>query len=489
MPKEYFSVKNISSLASLKPGARIHVIGVAGVAMAQLAILLTDQGFNVSGSDKEFYEPMGGLLKKSKVQLFEGYSASNISSDVDLVVIGNAVSYGHPEVAICEERVLPYTCFPAALYEAVIKGHHSIVIAGTHGKSTTTAMVASTLSKMGESPSYFVGGVAQDLPSGLARGDGRFSVVEGDEYDSAFFAKIPKFKFYKPDTAIINAIEFDHGDIYPNLDAIKREFDDLVEAVPADGLIVACTDFEEVKKAIPSWQIKTKARIVTFGEDDSATYRITSRSPNGGFQVVTVKSPTGKILINVPAIGSYNARNALATVIALTEQGFKLDRVLEALKTFRSVKRRQEIIYADDRVAILEDFAHHPTAVSQTLRAVAETFPGYEIWAAFEPRSATSRRKIFQDEYIEALKSANRVFIKTVESRGAVDSGIEFMDVDVMCESLRNYKVEATALLNGDAIFAELTKASQKQRIIVLMSNGAFDNLPKRLSDFFKGQS
>ncbi len=489
MPKEFFSAKNISSLASLKPGARIHVIGVAGVAMAQLAILLTEQGYNVSGSDKEFYEPMGGLLRKSKVKLFEGYAASNISADIDLVVIGNAVSYGHPEVTVCEEQGLPYTCFPAALYEAVIKGQHSIVVAGTHGKSTTTAMIASTLLKMGESPSYFVGGVAQDLPSGLARGSGRFSVVEGDEYDSAFFAKVPKFKFYKPNTAIINAIEFDHGDIYPNLDAIKKEFDDLVAAVPVDGLIVACADFEEVKKSIPIWQTKTKARIVSFGEDDSANYKILSRSSNGRFQVVKVKTPSGEVEINVPAIGSYNARNSLAAVIALTEQGLKLDHVLEALKTFRSVKRRQEIIYADARITILEDFAHHPTAVSQTLKAVAETFPGYEIWAAFEPRSATSRRKIFQDEYIEALKLANRVFIKTVESRGAVDSGIEFMDVDVMCKSLSNFRVEATALLNGDAIFAELTKTSQKQRVIVLMSNGAFDNLPKRLSDFFKGQS
>lgn len=485
MPKEYFSVERISSLSSVRSGGKIHVIGVSGVAMAQLAVLLSEQGYQVSGSDKEFYEPMGSFLRGSKVKLCQGYSAQNVPSDVDLVVIGNAVSYGHPEVATCEEKNLPYTCFPAALYEAVIKGHHSIVVAGTHGKSTTTAMVASILLKCGEEPGYFVGGIARDLPHSLAQGAGKFSVVEGDEYDSAFFAKVPKFKFYKPDTAIINAIEFDHGDIYSDLSAIKREFDHLASAVPSTGAIVCCVDFSEVKKSVTEWSGKVNGKIITFGEDSSADFRIISRRQSGYLQEILVKGPSSEFMIELPAIGAYNARNALAATIALINQGVELKKVLAALKTFKSVKRRQEIIFADQSVTVVEDFAHHPTAVAQTLSAVAESFPDSEIWAVFEPRSATSRRKIFQDEYINALKSAHKVLIKTVESRGAIDSGVEFMDVGVICDSLKRAGVDASAKTKGDDIFNDLVAQSNNKRVIVLMSNGAFDELPRRLTEFF----
>jgi UDP-N-acetylmuramate: L-alanyl-gamma-D-glutamyl-meso-diaminopimelate ligase len=485
MPKEYFSVERISSLSSVKPGGKIHVIGVSGVAMAQLAVLLSEQGYQVSGSDKEFYEPMGSFLRSSKVSLCQGYHAQNMPADVGLVVIGNAVSYGHPEVAVCEEKKLPYTCFPAALYEAVIKGHHSIVVAGTHGKSTTTAMVASILLKAGEQPGYFVGGIARDLPHSLAQGSGKFSVVEGDEYDSAFFAKVPKFKFYKPDTAIINAIEFDHGDIYSNLGAIKKEFDNLAQSVPATGAIVCCIDFPEVKKSVEEWREQVRAKIITFGEDSSADFRILSRRQSGYLQEIAVKGPGHEFVMELPAIGAYNARNALAATIALINQGVDLQKVLAALKTFKSVKRRQEIIFANKSVTVVEDFAHHPTAVSQTLSAVAESFPDSEIWAAFEPRSATSRRKIFQDEYINALKLADKVLIKTVESRGAVDSGIEFMDVGAICDALNQAGVKASAKIKGDDIFNELTAQSPNKRVIVLMSNGAFDELPRRLTEYF----
>jgi UDP-N-acetylmuramate: L-alanyl-gamma-D-glutamyl-meso-diaminopimelate ligase len=488
MPKEFFSVNKITPLSGLRRGAKIHVIGVAGVAMAQLAVLLSEKGYDVSGSDKEFYEPMGSFLRSSKVKLLEGYSAQNVPADVDLVVIGNAVSYGHPEVGVCEERDLPYTCFPAALYESVIKGHHSIVVAGTHGKSTTTAMVASVLLKCAQEPAYFVGGIAQDLPHSLAQGSGRFSVVEGDEYDSAFFAKVPKFSFYRPDTAIINAIEFDHGDIYQDLGAIKQEFDKLAFSVPVGGTIVCCIDFPEVKKSVEQWRGKVSGNIITFGEDATADYRILEREQQGYFQSIKVSSPRGDFQIKLPSIGAYNARNALAAVVALTNQGVDLGKVLEALASFKSVKRRQEIIYADDSVTVIEDFAHHPTAVAQTLKAVSESYPGYAIWGAFEPRSATSRRKIFQGEYIEALKLANKILIKTVESRGAIDSGVEFMDVGVICEELRKSGVDASAKFSGGEIYSELTQSSTQKRVIVLMSNGAFDNLPKKLSDFFRAR-
>lgn len=485
MPKEYFNLKNISSLSSVKPGGKIHVIGVAGVAMAQLAVLLSEKGFNVSGSDKEFYEPMGSYLRSSSVKLCQGYAASNIPVDVDLVVIGNAVSYGHPEVAVVEGQELPYTCFPAALHEAVIKGHHSIVVTGTHGKSTTTAMIASVLLKCGEDPGYFVGGVAQDLPRSLAEGKGKFSVVEGDEYDSAFFAKVPKFSFYKADTAIINAIEFDHGDIYSDIEAIKKEFDTLVHNLNDECILICCTDFNEVKNLVIKWRADIKGKIITFGEAEGADYQIVSREQSGYVQKIKVLYNSNIIELALPLIGVYNARNALAAFIALKEQGLDSSKVLAALATFKSVKRRQEILHADEKVVVIEDFAHHPTSVAQTISAVAESFPGFEIWAAFEPRSATSRRKTFEDEYISALSKASKVFIKEVESRGAVDAGVDFMSVPRICEELSKKGIVAEAHHRGEEIFNQLTTDSDKKRVILIMSNGAFDELPNKLKAKF----
>ena len=236
MPKDYFDINNTTPLSKVKAGGRIHLIGVCGVAMGQLAAALAGQGYQVSGSDKEFYEPMGSFLERAHVQLLRGYNPSNVPPDADLVIIGNAISYGHPEVDAVERLGLPYNCFPKVLYEVAISGKKSIVVCGTHGKSTTTALCASIFESLGRNPSYFVGGVAGQLSTSLKIGEGSVSIVEGDEYDSAFFAKVPKFKFYNPDTCIINAVEFDHADIYADLSAVNREFDSLVRSLSKDAI-------------------------------------------------------------------------------------------------------------------------------------------------------------------------------------------------------------------------------------------------------------
>ncbi len=493
MPKEYFSIDKITPLKEVKPGGKIHVIGVAGVAMAQMAILLTKRGFQVSGSDKEFYEPMGSLLRNSAVKISQGYKAENVSNDIDLVLIGNAVSYGHPEVSVVEERNLPYTCFPALLSQLIIEGRHSIVVTGTHGKSTTSAMIASVLNKIGEKPSYFIGGVVRDLKESLCEGKGRFSVVEGDEYDSAFFAKVPKFSFYKPDTAIINAIEYDHADIYPNLDAVKEEFNKLTVLLPKTGKLIVCTDFKNIKELLPKWRERLTCKIITFGKEAGADYLIKNRRQNGAIQNIEVFEPNGeRVEIKIPLIGEYNARNALASFIALSSNGISKQKILDALLDFKSVKRRQEILLSNDKVTLIEDFAHHPTSVRETIEAVKEAYPDKKIWALFEPRSNTSRRKVFEQEYIDALALADHALILDVKERGEIDKGQELMDVANICAVLKSKNLSAQSFSEPFSDVAKLEahviNNMKSQDVIIIMSNGSFGGIASSLKDkFLKG--
>jgi UDP-N-acetylmuramate: L-alanyl-gamma-D-glutamyl-meso-diaminopimelate ligase len=495
MPKEFFSVAGTTSLHTLKPGEKIHVIGVCGVAMAQIAIALTQRGFVVSGSDKEFYEPMKSLLGGSAVKLCVGYAAENVPTDAALVVIGNSISYGNPELTIVEEHNLPYTCFPKILQEVAIAGRHSIVVTGTHGKSTTTAIIASMLLHLEQSPSYFVGGVAQGLPQSLAVGTGPFSVVEGDEYDSAFFAKVPKFSFYTPDTAIVNAIEYDHADIYANVEAIESEFTKLVCGLPKTGTAVCCVDFPRVKKLVDVWRSSAQCTIVTFGADKDADYVITARSMEGMSQVVTVRTPQGEsVPFFIPIIGEYNARNATAALIVSEIVGLSRVETLEALKVFKTVKRRQELRVVKDGIALIEDFAHHPTAVAQTIAAVRDSFPHAKLWAIFEPRSNTSRRKVFQQEYIDAFKGADVAIFKDVTAR-AIDSGVELIEVSALSNDVAASGTPCVCLPDVSAIRGYLwghlerkTGASQVSDVIVVMSNGSFDGLNDLLQRDVEGE-
>ena len=484
MPKDFFSSTQTTSLSSLTHGAKIHVIGVCGVAMAQLAVVLTERGYQVSGSDKEFYEPMKSLLGRSKVQIKTGYAAHNVPLDAALVVIGNAISYGNLEVDVIEQHNLPYTCFPKILQEVAISGKHSIVVTGTHGKSTTSAMIAALLVQHEIDPSYFIGGIAPGLPNSLAVGRGDFSVVEGDEYDSAFFAKVPKFSFYTPDTAVINAIEYDHADIYPNIEAIEAEFTKLVTGLKASGTAICCTDFVCVKRLVADWKKTAACRIVTFGEDPEADYVITAREPVGMSQNISVRGPgLGELSFFLPMVGSYNARNALAALIVSHTIGLETEKSCEFLSTFHTVKRRQEVRLAKDGVVLMEDFAHHPTAVQQTVEAVREAFPKARIWAVFEPRSNTSRRKVFQDDYIKAFKCADRVIFKNVTAR-TIDAESDLIDVALLSAAVTASGVSSVCLDDVGAIRAQLWSEikldptqTQPLDVICVMSNGSFDGL------------
>jgi len=494
MPKDFFTVANTKSLHVLPRGARVHVIGVCGVAMAQIAVALAERGFIVTGSDKEFYEPMKSLLASSAVKTFTGYQASNVPPNADLVVIGNSISYGNPEVDVVEQKNLPYTCFPKILQEVAIAGKHSVVVTGTHGKSTTTALIATLLLADGRAPSYFVGGIAQGLPQSLAVGTGGYSVVEGDEYDSAFFAKVPKFSFYTPDTVIVNAIEYDHADIYANVEAIEAEFTKLVTGLKKTGTAVCCIDFPRVKRLVAQWKATAQCEILTFGADPEADFTIVNREVVGMGQRVTVTGPgLGGCTVEIPMLGEYNARNALAAIIVSQIIGMELGKTTEYLAAFRSVKRRQEVRAQKGGVVLIEDFAHHPTAVGQTVDAIREAFPAARLWAVFEPRSNTSRRKVFQQEYIQAFKRADYVVLKNVQAR-AIDTGVELIDVKTLSDEITASGVPSVCLDTIEQIREFIWREVPRNRpdgpaqdVVFVMSNGSFDGLNEALEKDLKG--
>lgn len=476
MAVSYFSVENSSALQVVPPGGRIHVIGVCGVAMAQMSVVLSELGYIVTGSDKEYYEPMKSFLGNSKVKTFLGFDAAHLDDAPHLVLIGNSISVTNVEVIAVEEKKLPYTFFPKLLSETVIQERHSIAVCGTHGKTTTTALNATVLTAAGKNPSYFIGGAAKGLDRSLVIDSGSVSVVEGDEYDSAFFAKVPKFFFYKPKTAIITSLEYDHADIYPNLESIIEVFSKMVHGVPKDGLIICCIDCPNLKKLVPEWQKTALAPIMTYGTAPEADVQIESRSFSGMIQQIHCRLSAGTITLQLPAIGLHNARNAVATYLACTHAGVSSDAVVKGLQTFKGVKRRQDVRADKNGITLIEDFAHHPTAVHETLGAIREQFIGRRIIAVFEPRSNTSRRKVFQKQYVDAFGSADLVVLSAVTGRDS-DKGQELMNVSDLAEDIASLGKESVALDGTQAIFEHVKVTMKSGDVIVVMSNGSFGGL------------
>jgi len=486
--KAWFSPENIASLNSVPSGGVVHIIGICGIAMAQLALSLSRQGYIVFGSDTHFYDPMGALLKSSAITLYTEYASSNVPLNVDLVIIANAMFPDNPEVTVIREKNLPYSSFPMVMGEWLIDDRHSIVICGTHGKTTTTGITASILHKMGRDPSWFIGGLSGSLPETLHKGKGTFSVIEGDEYHSAFYAKKPKFFFYRPNTVIINAIEFDHGDIYSDIDSIRAEFRELLLSLKSSDRAICCIDYPQIRLLLDEVREKVKCKILTFGfSSEDADFYIAERTQSGKEQTLLVGGKYHKVPVKlvVPMIGTYNALNAVAAYAALIENSFSEESILCELAQIQGVSRRQQILFQDDDYLLMEDFAHHPTAVKGTVSAVSEAYPDKRIWAVFEPRSNTSRRKIFEDDYKVAFEGASQVLISdvTANSRMNEDSGL--IDVRELATSITANGITARALADSDAIYDCLTKEVKSGDLILIMSNGAFGNICRRLIDFY----
>jgi UDP-N-acetylmuramate: L-alanyl-gamma-D-glutamyl-meso-diaminopimelate ligase len=458
----------------------VHLVAIAGVAMAALAGMLRARGLRVTGSDEAIYPPMSTLLERLGIPVLEGYRPENLQPRPDLVVIGNKVSRDNPEVQAVLAAGLPYLSLPETLGRVFLVDKQSLVVAGTHGKTTSTAMLGWVLERAGRDPSLLVGGESLDFGGNFKLGAGPHFVIEGDEYDSAFFDKGPKFLHYRPSAAILTAVEFDHADIYRDLEAVKAAFRRFVALLPAGAPLVVASAFPHAVEIARG----AVTRAILFGEDAAAAWQMAGLRDQQGrlhFEVRHRGAREGALTLRVP--GAINARNALGVYALARELGLGHAEIAEGLASFRGVARRQEVVGEFRGVTVVDDFAHHPTAVAGTLTALRARYPGRRLWGVFEPRSNTSRRRVFQREYGDALAGADRVIVGGVfqKQTDAVDADQLFSPEQLVAD-LRRRGVEAQAIGSADAIAAALAAAAAPGDVIVLMSNGAFGGLRGKLT-------
>jgi UDP-N-acetylmuramate: L-alanyl-gamma-D-glutamyl-meso-diaminopimelate ligase len=456
---------------------RIHFIGICGTAMATLAAMLKARGADVQGSDQGVYPPMSDFLAREGIRVFDGYAPEHVTSDIHLVVVGNAISRGNPELEAVLDRKVRYRSLPETIREEFLWQSRSIVIAGTHGKTTTTALTGWLLTACGADPSVLVGGIASNFDGSYRLGSGRDFVIEGDEYDSAFFDKTAKFLKYLPDIAVVGNIEYDHADIYADMEAVRASFRRLVVLVPRSGRLILGADSAE------AMQLSSQARcpVETFGLDGEADWRASELQPEGDrirFQVTRRGEPLGHFV--APLFGAHNVRNALAALAAGAAAGLAPEEMRAALEQFRGVRRRLELRGLERGVSVFDDFAHHPTAILETLRAVRWSYPDRRIWAVFEPRSATSCRRVFQQDFARAFSESGAdeiviapVFRSTLPEpeRLSVDDLVR--DVSAAGRRIRHLPVPAIV----DAIAAEAKDGD----VVIIMSNGGFDGIHDKL--------
>jgi UDP-N-acetylmuramate: L-alanyl-gamma-D-glutamyl-meso-diaminopimelate ligase len=444
--------------------------------MATLAALLKTRGFDVRGSDQHVYPPMSDFLRAQGITLLEGYAPEHITSDLDFVVVGNAISRGNPELEAVLDRKLRYGSLPEAIRDHFLWASRSIVVTGTHGKTTTTSLTGWVLTAGGLDPSVFIGGIAENFDSSFRVGGGRDFVIEGDEYDSAFFDKTAKFLKYLPDIAVVNNIEYDHADIYPDLDAIRLTFKRFVNLIPGRGLLVLGADNAEAS----ALQATARCRVETFGFADGASWQAHSMkvaSSSTTFGVRRGGSPFGTF--EVPLIGAYNVRNALAAIAVGAALGLSPETMVEGLRRFKGVRRRLQARGTVAGVTVYDDFAHHPTAIAETLEGVRSAHPDQRIWAIFEPRSATSCRRVFQADFVRALARADRVVLPPVYRSTLPDD--ERLDPQAIVDDLRGQGVDARFVPNVDDIVRVVSRDAGAGDLIVVMSNGGFDNIHEKL--------
>ena len=447
--------------------------------MATLAALLRSRGHYVQGSDQNVYPPMSDFLAAEHIPTLSGYSAEHITSDVDLVVVGNAISRGNPELEEVLERKIRYCSLPEIIRDQFLWGARSIVAAGTHGKTTTTSLTGWLLTHGGLDPTILVGGIALNLGgegSSYRVGQGRDFVIEGDEYDSAYFDKTAKFLKYLPDVAIIGNIEFDHADIYADLDAVRLAFRRLVNLVPRNGLLLLGADSADAA----ALQKHAVSPVETFGLADGSTWRaenVTHRDGITHFDVRSRGSLFGRF--ESPLLGLHNVRNALAAIATASFAGVDAVQLAEGLRAFRGIKRRLETIGVAREVVILDDFAHHPTAVHETLAALRTGYPNRRIWAVFEPRSASSCRRVFQDAFARAFGAADEVVIAGVFRSSLPES--ERLSADQLVADLTAGGQHARYIETVDDIISTIVAEHRAGDVVLLMSNGGFGGIHRRL--------
>src|SRR5450631_1057402 len=384
----------------------VHFTGIGGTAMASAAAAMLDKGFAVTGSDQNVYEPMASFLAAKKISVMNGYDERHLASKPDLVVIGNAISRGNPEAEFVLDHKLRYCSLPALLAEFFIRGKRALVVTGTHGKTTTTSLLTWVFEHSGLNPSFFIGGIPTNLGQGARFTDSEWFILEGDEYDTAFFDKRSKFIHYQPEVAIINNLEFDHADIFENLDAVKKTFGHFIRLIPRNGLLLGNGDDVNLKPLLNV----THCPVKKFGLGEGNA--VQGFNLRFGPTATEFEIPSFKFHLNL--VGELNVRNALAVIGAAKHCGLKNQQIQSAFDTFKGIRRRMEVRGIAGGVTVIDDFGHHPTAIRETLKALRLKYPREKIWAIFEPRSNTTRRNVFQTELADSFADANAVVISEV---------------------------------------------------------------------------
>jgi UDP-N-acetylmuramate: L-alanyl-gamma-D-glutamyl-meso-diaminopimelate ligase len=467
----------------------IHLIGICGTAMASLAGMLQERGFRVTGSDAASYPPMSTFLESLGIPVAQPFAEANLDPRPDLVVIGNALSRGNVELERVLDERITFCSLPQILHDEFLVGKDVLVVAGTHGKTTTTSMLAWIFETAGLQPSFLIGGIAENFGRSFGLGEGKHFILEGDEYDTAFFDKGPKFLHYFPDSVILTSVEFDHADIYKDLDAVETAFKRLVNLVPRRGRIVAFDPGESAGASIGRCLQKAFCPVERYGALDPKGYR-------AGWRIANLKLNEERTSWSVlrdgkawadfefPLGGEYNVWNATAAAALAANYGISKDVIAKALETFRSVKRRLEVKAEINGITIIDDFAHHPTAIEQTIRALRARYPQSRLWVVLEPRSNTMRRNVLQDALARSLALADEVVVAAVFKSEAIPEA-ERLDLNRVVDEIRKRGKQARILADAESIVNAIAPELRERDVVAILSNGGFggiyEKLPQRL--------
>jgi UDP-N-acetylmuramate: L-alanyl-gamma-D-glutamyl-meso-diaminopimelate ligase len=474
----------------------IHLIGICGTAMASLAGMLKQRGFRVTGSDAAAYPPMSDFLAELRIPVAQPFDTRNLEPRPDLVVVGNAMSRGNVELEHLLDQRIPFCSMPQLLHDEFLRGKEVLVVAGTHGKTTTTSMLAWIFHTAGLQPSFLIGGIAENFGSSFHLGQGKHFILEGDEYDTAFFDKGPKFLHYFPDSVILTSVEFDHADIYKDLDAVETAFKRLVNLIPRRGRIVAFDGMAgEGSNGASLDRCLSKAfcPVERYGGAAHSDWRVSNLRLEPGRTCWSV-SHEGRLWADLefPLAGEYNVWNATAAAALASSCGIAKEEILAALKTFKSVKRRLEVKAQVNGITIIDDFAHHPTAIAGTLKALRARYPGARLWAILEPRSNTLRRRVLQSDLARSLALADEVVVAGVFRSEAVPEN-ERLELPALAAEIQTHGRRARLLADADAIVNTIAPEMRTGDVVAILSNGGFggiyDKLPSRLRQLAPGAS
>jgi len=471
----------------------IHLIGICGTAMASLAGMLRERGHRVTGSDAAAYPPMSTFLESLGIPVAQPFAETNLDPRPDLVVVGNAISRGNVEVERVLDERIPLCSLPQILHDEFLVGKEVLVVAGTHGKTTTTSMLAWIFETAGLAPSFLIGGIAENFGSSFGLGAGKHFILEGDEYDTAFFDKGPKFLHYFPDALILTSVEFDHADIYKDLEAVETAFKRLVNLIPRRGRIIAFdgggfASDENLERCLA----KAFCPVERYGASDRAGWKISNLKLDADrttWSVMRAGKAWGKFEFALG--GEYNVWNATAAAALAAHYGISKDAIAQALGTFRSVKRRLEVKAEVNGITIIDDFAHHPTAIEQTIQALRARYQGRRLWAILEPRSNTMRRNVLQDALACSLALADEVIVAAIFKSEAIPAA-ERLDLNCVVDKVQKSGKQARILADADTIVNTIAPELRPGDVVAILSNGGFggiyEKLPKRLRSFAAGE-